>query len=189
MPKLQPKLSSLRRVCPVNNERVFESRRFHVERRSFEHGGRMHTHDIVVHPGAAVVLPFLDDGRIVLIRNYRVAVGDALLEVPAGTLDPSELSAECAARELTEETGYRAGRVEPLLSIYSTPGIMTERMYIFTARDLITGQRSLDDGEQIELAPLLYADALAAISDGRIVDGKTIVALLYYDRFARGGKQ
>ena len=91
----------------------------------------------------------------------------------------------CALRELAEETGYRAGRLRPLVSFYSTPGFCTERMYAFVAEELEPGETALDPGEEIRVVPMEYADALAAIADGRITDGKTIVTLLYYDRFER----
>ncbi|MFH1746031.1 MAG: NUDIX hydrolase [Planctomycetota bacterium] len=145
--------------------------------------GAVHDYDIVVHPGAAIILPFLPDGRVLLIRNFRVAVQQELLELPAGTLDPPEPPIECARRELTEETGYSAGSLEELIVFYSTPGICTERMHVFAAHDLKPGPTQLEAGERIHPAPMEYDDALRAIHDGRIVDGKTIVALLFYERF------
>lgn len=165
---------------------VFASKKFRVQRREFDCAGTRHVFDVVVHPGAAVILPVLDDGRLVLIYNYRIAVDAELLELPAGTLDPPESPQACALRELAEETGYRAGRLEPLVSFYSTPGILTERMHVFLAAELTPGPTAREAGEQIRLAPMAHADALEAIHTGRITDGKTILALLYYDRFARG---
>jgi len=164
---------------------IFTGRKFHVERRAFEADGTPHVFEVIVHPGAAVILPVLDDGRLLLIHNYRVAVGQELLELPAGTLDEGEPPAACAARELAEETGYRAGRLEPLVSFYSTPGILTERMHVFLATQLTPGPTAREAGEHIRLAPLTHAEALQAIRDARICDGKTIAALLYYDRFIR----
>jgi ADP-ribose pyrophosphatase len=165
---------------------VFESRKFRVQRREFEAGGAHHVFDIILHPGAAVILPVLDDGRLVLIRNYRVAVGEELLELPAGTLDGAEPPEACAARELAEETGFRAGRIEPLVSFFSTPGILTQRLHTFVATDLRPGTAARETGEQIDVTPMKLDDALAAVRAGRITDGKTILALLYYDRFVRG---
>jgi ADP-ribose pyrophosphatase len=164
---------------------VFQGRKFRVERRDYTINGRPHTFEIVTHAGAAVILPVLDDGRIVLIYNYRVAVGAELLELPAGTIDGAEPPEACAARELAEETGYRAGRLTPLLAFYSSPGVFTERMHSFLATDLAAGATAHEGGEQIRVAPLALADAIAAIRAGRIVDAKTIVTLLYYDRFVR----
>jgi ADP-ribose pyrophosphatase len=164
---------------------VFESKKFRVQRREFARDGARHVFDIVVHPGAAVILPVLDDGRLLLIHNYRVAVGAELLELPAGTLDPPESPEACALRELAEETGYRAGRLEPLVSFYSTPGILTERMHIFLATELVPGPTAHEAGEHIRPRPMMHAEAIEAIRAGRITDGKTIVALLFYDRFVR----
>ncbi|MFQ5805095.1 MAG: NUDIX hydrolase [Phycisphaerae bacterium] len=165
---------------------VYEGRNFRVEQRDVRgRDGKERRYDLVVHPGAAVVLPILNDGRVVLISNHRFAVGQDLLELPAGTLDPPEPALECARRELVEETGYRAGKLEPLLSFYSTPGICTERMHAFVATELVLGERALDPGERIENTPMEYGEALRAIGDGRITDAKTIVTLLYYDRYVR----
>lgn len=165
---------------------VFQSRKFRVQRREFDAGGTHHVFDIILHAGAAVILPVLDDGRVVLIHNYRVAVGEELLELPAGTLDDAEPPETCAARELAEETGYRAGRLEPLVSFFSTPGILTERMHTFVATELRPGPTARETGEQIDVRPMELDEALAAVRSGRITDGKTILALLYYDRFVRG---
>lgn len=170
-----------------NSTTVFTGRKFRVERHELDVQGVPHVYDIIVHPGAAVILPVLDDGRLLLIHNYRVAVGQELLELPAGTLDNGEPPAVCAARELAEETGYRAGRLEPLVSFYSTPGILTERMHVFLATKLSPGLTARETGEQIRLAPLPPREAFEAIRTGRISDGKTILALLYYERFGHGG--
>ena len=164
---------------------LIQCHKFRVERWAFDANGRHLEHDIVVHPGASVILPVLPDGRIVMIYNYRVATGGELLELPAGTLDPGEDPRTCAARELAEETGYQAGRVTPLLSFYSSPGIVSERLHAFLATDLTPGDTAHEGTEQIRVAPMTLADALAAIRDGGICDAKTIAALLYYERFVR----
>jgi ADP-ribose pyrophosphatase len=176
-----------RRVCEnavSAAETLLVSEKFRVERRPYTVRGRAHHKDVVVHPGAAVILPVLDDARILLIRNYRVAAGQALLELPAGTLDPPEPPIDCAARELAEETGYRAGKLTALLSFYASPGVLTELMHVFVATQLTPGPAALEETEQIELAPHTLGDALAAIGAGGIVDAKTIAALLYYARIA-----
>jgi len=167
-------------------ELLLEARKFEVRRRGVRvRDGSVHEYEIITHPGASVVLPLLPDGRVLLIRNYRVAVEQELIELPAGTIDLPEPPLECARRELAEETGYRAGRLEPLLSFYSTPGICTERLYAFVATELTPGPTRHELGERIELVPMSYDEALGAIGAHRIVDVKTIATLLYYDRFAR----
>jgi len=163
----------------LGSERVFEGARIRVRRdRLRDASGRDFTREVVEHPGAAVVIPLLDDGRVVLIRQYRHALGDHLLEAPAGTLEPGEDPAICATRELAEETGYRAGKVEPLATVYSSPGVMTEKMYLYVARELEAGEPDLDPGEEIEVV-LLDADAaLRSARSGEIRDAKTALGLL-----------
>jgi ADP-ribose pyrophosphatase len=170
------------------SETVFQGRKFEVQRRAVEIAGTAHVFDIVTHPGAAVILPVLDDHRIVLIHNYREAVRTELLEVPAGTIDPGESAQTCAGRELTEETGYTAGSVTPLVDCYSSPGILNERMYGFLATDLTPGPTAHESGEQIRVTTTTLDEALEGIRTGRILDGKTILMLLYYERFIRDGE-
>jgi 8-oxo-dGTP pyrophosphatase MutT (NUDIX family) len=161
---------------------VFTGKKFRVVRRA---AGGAHDYEVVVHPGAAVILPVLDDGCVLLIHNHRAAIGQELLELPAGTLDDGEDPAACAARELAEETGYRAGRLRPLISFFTTPGILTERIHAFLATELTAGATAHEAGEQIRPAPMALPEALDAIRDGRICDAKTILTLLYYERFIR----
>lgn len=143
--------------------------------------GRRHARQIIRHPGAAVVLPVWDDGRVVLIRNYRIAVEQTLVELPAGTLDPGEEPVETARRELAEETGYRARRLELLAAFYSSPGILDERMHLFLATGLEAGPASLEGGEQIEPCLVAWQEALHMARDGRIQDAKTLAGLLFYE--------
>ncbi|HOW19573.1 MAG TPA: NUDIX hydrolase [Phycisphaerae bacterium] len=138
------------------------------------------TREIVVHPGAVVVLPVLTDTDIVMIRNYRYAIERELIELPAGTLEPGEDPAACAARELEEETGYRAGRIEPLGEFYTTPGITDELMRCFVAHDLRKTSQRLDTGERIRPEVVPFEQAIDWIRQGTIVDGKTIAVLLRY---------
>ncbi len=141
--------------------------------------------EVVIHPGAAVILPFLPDGNVILIRNRRYAVGQILLELPAGTLNKGETPMNAAGRELLEETGYLASRIKPLGSFFSSPGVMSEKMYAFAAYDLEKQKSALEEGEEIELFPVSLTDAVLMIQDGQIQDGKTIATVLMYDRFFR----
>ena len=141
--------------------------------------------EVVLHPGAVIVLPVLDDGRIVLIRNRRHTIHETLLELCAGTLERDaagviEDPALCAARELTEETGYQAARLEPFGWFYTSPGILTEKMYAFIATGLTAGRQALDDSEQIEVAVLSAEEILRLIRENQIVDAKSIATLLKY---------
>lgn len=145
--------------------------------------GTRYVKEVVVHPGAVVIIPILDDGRLVMIRNYRYTVDKWLLEVPAGTLEKGEPPIDCAGRELLEETGYLAGKLASMGNFYASPGIMTELMHVFIATELTLQSAQLDQGEQIEVAPMTLSEAVHCIRTGEIVDSKTIAALLTYERF------
>lgn len=163
------------------DEGLVIGRRVRVEQRRVPRSdGREELREMVVHPGSVVVLPVLDDGRLVMIRNRRFAVGKTLLELCAGTREGDEDPALCAARELEEETGYRAQTVTPLLSFYPTPGVSNERMSVFVARGLTKTAQQLDPSEQIEVEPLPIDDVLARISRNEIEDAKTIASVLYF---------
>lgn len=170
-----------------DRETLHTARKFVLERRTIDVRGKPHTLEVVRHPGAAVIMPILDDGRIATIECYREPLGAYILEIPAGTLDAGEAPLACAIRELAEETGYRAASVTPLVDFYPSPGILTEHMHIFIATGLTAGPTAHEDGEQIRLRPITLAEGLEGIRTGQIKDGKTIVALLYYERFIRGG--
>ncbi|MBW2280316.1 MAG: NUDIX hydrolase [Deltaproteobacteria bacterium] len=128
------------------------------------------------HPGASAIVPFLDEDRVLLLRQYRFAIDDVLWEVPAGKLEPGESPEACAARELAEETGYRAGRLERTGEIVTTPGFSDERIWLFRAHDLAPGPTA-HDRELIEVHEVPLTEALEMVDDGRITDAKTIAAL------------
>ncbi|MGC4032088.1 MAG: NUDIX hydrolase [Tepidisphaeraceae bacterium] len=152
-----------------------------------DNDGRPHTREIVQHPGAAVILPVLPDGQILLIKTYRYAAQQHLIELPAGTIDPGETPMNCAGRELMEETGYIAGKLQRIGSFYASPGIMTEMMHAFLATDLLPHAGEKDIGEQIELQPMTYKEALTAVVSGEIIDAKTIATLLLFDAKRKAG--
>jgi ADP-ribose pyrophosphatase len=129
-----------------------------------------------------VVVPLLDDGRVCLLRNFRLAVNASLIELPAGTLEPGERAEITAKRELAEETGYNAARLEPLAEMLMSPGILNERMHVFVATGLSAGAPAPEAGEEIETMLVTWNEALAMIDDGRIQDAKTIAALLLFER-------
>lgn len=150
--------------------------------------GRKHKREIVVHPGAAVILPVLPDGQIMLIRTYRYAVGEHLLELPAGTIDPGETPINCAGRELMEETGYIAGKLTRIASFYASPGILTEKMHAYLATDLLPHAGEKDVGEEIELQPMTFEEALRLVVEGDIIDAKTITTLLLFQAKRKAGQ-
>jgi ADP-ribose pyrophosphatase len=158
------------------------SRFFIVRHRLTTTDGATVIRETVQHPGAAVVVPLFDDGRVCLVKNYRVAVKRTLIELPAGTLDPGETPIAAATRELAEETGYSAALLEPLAELVMSPGILNERTHVFIATGLSSGTASPEPGEEIETLIVPCEEALAMIDDGRIQDAKTVAALLLYDR-------
>ena len=163
------------------SEILLTAAKFHVERREYNVPGHGTVRrELVVHPGAVLILPLLSPHEVVMIRNYRFAAGAELLELPAGTLEPPEPPLDCAARELEEETGYTAEAIEPLCTFYTTPGFTDEKMHVFVARDLTNKQQRLEPTEQIRVEIMTLTDALDATADGRIIDAKTIAALQIY---------
>ena len=172
----------------IDRQIVYNGKKLRLELHHLEDPGtgRRHKREVCVHPGAVVVLPLLADGGVLLIKNYRYAVGESLYELPAGTLEKGEEPINCAGRELIEETGYVARRLKSLGSFFSSPGILSERMYAFAAYDLQPGEPAPEEGEEIELRPTAWDDAIDMIRSGAIRDGKTIATLLMFDRFHRG---
>jgi ADP-ribose pyrophosphatase len=142
--------------------------------------GRLVQRDFFKYPGAAVILPVLDDGSIVLIRNYRFAVDEHLYELPAGMLEPGEDPEACAARELAEETGYTAGRLEKLTEFYSGPGTTDEKMRVYLATELTPGLQALEGYETIAVETHSDDEVRRMINNGTIHDAKTIAALGVY---------
>jgi ADP-ribose diphosphatase len=129
------------------------------------------------HPGASAVVPFLDAERIVMLRQFRHAAGGVIWEVPAGKLDRGEDPAHCAARELEEETGYRAGRIERTGALLTTPGFTDEKIHLFCAFDLEPGPPRPEAHEVLHSEILTLARALDMVESGEICDGKSIAAL------------
>jgi len=141
--------------------------------------GDVHT-DIIVHPGASVILPLLSETEVVLIKNKRVAILENLLELPAGTISPPELPIECAKRELMEETGYKAHKIEPLGDFYSCPGFCNEQLFAFTAHHLEYIGQSLEPEENIEVQIYKLKQVYEMIEKGQIKDAKTMAVFFLY---------
>jgi ADP-ribose pyrophosphatase len=165
---------------------LLETRRFRVVlTRREAPGAPPHEREVVRHPGAVVILPLLDDGRVCLIRNRRISVDQELIELPAGTLEPGEDPHLAAERELHEETGYRAASLSKLHAFYLSPGILDERIHLFLAEGLLAGDARPDPGEEIENLIVPWSEAIQMTLDGRIQDAKSLVGLLVYDRLRR----
>jgi ADP-ribose pyrophosphatase len=138
--------------------------------------------DVVLHPGAVAVLPLVDAEHVCLVRNRRPIVGETLLEIPAGTLEPHETAEQAAPRELAEETGYQAQRWRKLAVFYPSPGVLDERTHLFVAEDLTPGQQRLEKDEDMATEIMSWQDAVNKTLDGSIHDAKTIIAVLLWDR-------
>jgi ADP-ribose pyrophosphatase len=168
------------------DELLLECRRFRVVRRRLTSpAGEEIEREVVVHPGAVAIIPMVDAEHVCLIRNFRIAVGKTLIEVPAGTLEPNEPPIETARRELIEETGYTAGRMEPVTKFYMSPGIQNELMHCFVATELTLGDAHREAGEEIQNLVVAWDEAMAMLDRGEIEDSKSIAALLVYDRLRR----
>jgi ADP-ribose pyrophosphatase len=140
--------------------------------------GRELDFEMIHHPGAAAVVPMLPSGEVLMVRQYRYATGGWLLEIPAGTLAAGETPEVCAARELEEETGYRAGSLAHLGWIWTTPGFTDERIWLYLATALTAGTQALEHDELLTLERLPLAAAVAMAASGEIVDGKSVAGLL-----------
>jgi ADP-ribose pyrophosphatase len=153
--------------------------------------GTSHEFDIARHSGAAAVVPFLSDPQgeepqILLLRQYRYAADGYIYEIPAGRLDKNELPATCAARELKEETGCTAERIEPLTSILTTPGFTDEVIHLFMATGLTHGEPNREADEFVDLVIVRLSEALELVRDGIITDSKTALALMFAAGFRTG---
>lgn len=168
-----------------NSHCVYQGKRIAVYTGELTHKGKLSKKEFVAHPGAVVILPFLDEEHIVMIRNDRFAVSEKLLELPAGTLEPNEQPLTTAERELAEETGYQANKVEPLFHFFPTPGFCNEVMHAFVAHQLKEVGQHLDPTEDITVEIVSWSKALKLISDGHIKDAKSIATLLYYNTFVK----
>jgi ADP-ribose pyrophosphatase len=172
---------------PADDRILFTARRFHVARVPQPCAdGSTRDREVVIHPGSVVVVPLVSADAVCLVEVVRVAVGQTLLELPAGTLDRDEPPLATAARELAEETGYRAGRLEPAGEFWMSPGILRERMHLFVARDLTAGEQALEPGELIRPRVVTWQEAVAMCLDGRISDAKSVAGILLVDARRRG---
>jgi len=163
----------------VASEKIFEGRVFDVTVDTIREADKTYTREVVHHRGSAVILPAFDDGTIALVRQYRHPAVKYLLELPAGTLNDRERPDEGAARELEEELGLVAARLEKLCEFFVSPGFLEEKMWLYLATELRETKQSLEDDELIEIVRVPIRRALQMISDGEIEDAKTIIGLMY----------
>ena len=166
----------------VDAETVFTGRRIRVEVQTVEmDDGARSTREVVHHPGAAAILCERPDGRFVLVEQYRRAVGAVLIEVVAGCLEPGEDPADCARREVEEETGHRVAQLVPLGAVFASPGFVTEALHLFYAKlDPTAGGQKLDSDERVKVRTFRAGEIEAMIADGRIRDSKTLCCWLRF---------
>jgi ADP-ribose pyrophosphatase len=165
---------------------IYEGPIFGVRRDEvLEPGGLRTTREVITHPGSVVVLPVLDDGRIVMIRQYRHAARQYLWELVAGRMDPGETPKQAAARELMEETGYRAKRFKVFLDVFPTPGFLEERMFILLAEGLMEGEAQPEEDEKIVSHSFSMKELKRMLLQSNLRDTKSIAGILYYLTFLR----
>ncbi|MCX7697882.1 MAG: NUDIX hydrolase [Candidatus Goldbacteria bacterium] len=166
-------------------KKIYDGRIIKLYKDTININNRTFIRDIIVHPGSVVLIPLLNKKtkEIILIKQFRYAIGKYIFELPAGTLEKNENPLSCARRELKEETGYIAKKIKKITEIYPSPGIMTEKMHIFIATDLIKSQQELDIDENISIKKIKLDEAIRMIKKGKITDAKTIVGLLLLKNF------
>jgi ADP-ribose pyrophosphatase len=162
----------------LNSQKVFDGRVFKVTVDTVSEGELTYQRDVVHHPGSAVIVPVHDDGTVVLVRQYRHPAVRYLLEVPAGTLSDGERPEAGAARELEEELGLVADRLEKLSEFFVSPGFLEEKMWVYLATELTEGKPQPDEDEVLDVVRLPIGDALEMITSGEIQDAKTIIGLM-----------
>jgi ADP-ribose pyrophosphatase len=178
MPKA-PRTAKILRSKMLYQGRVFGVRRDEV----LEPDGVRATREVVTHPGSVVILPVLADKRIVLVRQYRHATRRFMWELVAGRIDSGENPRQAAARELIEETGFRAKRLSVFLDVFPTPGFVEERMFILLAEGLTLGEAQPEEDERITMKAFTRREVETMMRRGKLHDAKSVAGLLYYFRF------
>ena len=164
-------------IKTLSTRTVYNGRIFDIRIDEIREGELEYSREIVVHKGSAVIVPVFDDGTVALVRQYRHAAGEYLLEIPAGTLNEGEEPMIGAVRELEEEIGVRAAHVRKLTEFYVSPGFLTEKMHVYLATGLTEVGQKLEADENLTIERYSFAELDAMIRDGRIVDAKTMVGV------------
>ncbi|HEX6705898.1 MAG TPA: NUDIX hydrolase [Albitalea sp.] len=171
----------------VSGQQVFQGRMLDVRCDTVRlPNGATATREYIVHPGAVMVIPLLDDGRLVVERQFRYPVGRVMLEFPAGKIDAGEPPLTCAVRELAEETGYRAAEWARAGVLHNAIGYSSEGIEIWLARGLTAGQRGLDDEEFLDVATATLDELLAMAASGELTDAKTLIGLMWLQNWQSG---
>lgn len=172
---------SIKKESKTSGEIVFSGNILKLHRDEVEFPDKQKSvREVVEHSGGVSVIAENDEGKVILIRQYRYPVDEVIYEIPAGKLEEDEEVAECALRELREETGYQAEKIEEIFRFYPTPGYSTETIYIFKAENLEYVGRELDEGEYIEVVPTSREELKELYKKGAIKDSKTLIAVMHY---------
>ena len=170
----------------IKSKIMYEGRLIHVKQDEvYLPNGEKGIREYIKHPGAVCCVPILDDGRIVLIRQFRYTIKKEIIEVPAGKIDDDETPIDAAERELEEEIGFKAKNLILLNKIYPAVGFANEEMWIYLTKNLEKSLKKPDEDEFIQIMPVDFENALEMIWSGQIRDAKTIIALLWADRFLK----
>jgi ADP-ribose pyrophosphatase len=162
----------------VNDVQILESKLFNVVRSTISDNDLTYTRDVIVHPGSAVIIPVFADGTVALVKQYRHAARKYLLELPAGSLEADETPEFCAAREIREEIGFRAGKLELLTEFFVSPGFLSEKMYVFLATELVEVGQDLDEDESLVVERFTFTEIYQMIGRGGFEDAKTMLSLI-----------
>lgn len=165
----------------ISTENIFDGKVIKVEIANIElPNGKTATREIVRHKGAVGILAITEENKIILVKQYRKALEQMIIEIPAGKLEINENPEACAIRELKEETGYTASNINFIHKFYTSPGFANELIYLYEARNLIKGEAKPDEDEFVEILELSLAEVDFLITSGQIVDAKTLVAVYYW---------
>lgn len=159
----------------IHREPIYDGQIIHVFKDTVELAGRETIREVVLHQGAAAIIPVTDKGEVLFVKQYRYPVEEALLEIPAGKMDPGETPDQCAARELEEETGYK-GKLTKLGYVYTTPGFCNETIHLYLATDLVHTKQHLDEGEFLDVLPISLEEVWHMMGEGKMYDAKTLAA-------------
>ena len=162
----------------ISTEKIYEGKVFDISIAEIQDGDVEYKREIVEHKGSAIIVPVFADKTVALVRQYRHAAGEYLLEIPAGTLNRGEDPKEGARRELEEEIGVTSDNIEKLTEFYVSPGFLTEKMFVYLATDLQAGQQNLEEDELLTIEKLTFPEAFEKIRNNEIQDAKTMIGLI-----------
>ncbi len=170
----------------IHSEYIYKGKILNLRKDQVElPGGKQSVREVVEHQGAVAVVPITGDNEVVLVKQYRKAIEDVLLEIPAGKLEKDEIPKACALRELEEETGKKASEIHKLFYFYTSPGFSNEKLYLFVAFDLEDTKQNLDTDEIVEVQILPLKEAMNMVRSGKIKDAKTATGLLAVEEYLK----